>query len=524
MMTATPTTREEIREQAAGMLPSPGITARLVRRLSVRSTPTRMELGFGRETPPVFAIDRKPNGELIFRSRLIGEWDQEQWDHVELPSPFSENPQHVPQDLHIMITSAIRNQLCHNILTSPRNQLCYNTFPDHTGPDHTGNEAQVLLQELRDLVIDHTSRNHRVQTLIQDTAASLRQLINPAAYQSLRDIILPDTTQPDAPPRPITLWHYNTAANLGDHLPELRRTNPGPTTWVFRTHSSGDRIQHPGQIINLARDSMQAHGLNPRSWRACTRIPPEIIQAMTRHGHHQPATHVMNVIAEAGAIPGPGIAEWAVNLIKRTDSRMDERNSRSPNSSAALLLIFRESQARPDEQDNILRETHNILDFVHDADRQGNPITSRTFARLSRRSNEWHRMIERQAMDRQAMEQLTGRDPQENLVWDSLLETSHVGEYRIIPLTSQIDLLQEGAEMRHCSATYGKRCAAGGHRLFSIRKGGRRVATMEIVLQGNAWKTSQVSGRRNSDPAENILRAAGKIAQAYTDAWTRNPG
>ena len=522
----TPRTREEIREMTTQMLPPPEITAHLVRRFTIRSNPDRLDLRFRRETRPVFRIEKKPGGELILSSRgrylthNLPEprnpepwnpepwnpepWNPEPWEAMEIPNPSCGNPQGMTRDLHEMTVRAINEQICRDILKQ--------NHPENL----TQQDTHILREELLDLVAGHTARNQRVQTLTQETATALLALINPATYQAVQEIIRPDSTRRDRTRRIISVWRYNTAALLGDRLEQLVRTNPGPTSWVLRTRSHGERIEHPGQIIRLAKQSMLAQGLMNRSWRACTAIPAGIIQAITQQDNCRAATHIMNIIAESGAIPSPEVAEWAANLVGK-EQPAPMWNPHSANCSAALSLIFRESQEQPDGQARLIRDCQDILDFVQDADTQGATLTSRTFTGLLRRSSEWHRMIEQQTRER-----LMSEIRQSNLQWDSLLEVSRIGDLDIIPLTSELDLLQEGSEMRHCSATYGQKCARGDHRMFSIRKGDRRVATMEIILGEDRWGVLQVRGKSNSEPADIIQSAAREIAQAYTKAWKSN--
>ena len=499
-----PNGQDETRQQAFRLLPAPEMTARIVRRFTLLAAPNRVELKFSREKTPVFRLDRKPAGHITitYGHTLASERGRPDWDLVQVPNPFPLDPDEITPTLHELVLEAINTHIC---------QLCL-AEPAGITPN------QTLQDELASLVATAICRNQRVHGLAVETARALRDLINPGTYLAVRDIIQPDGTRRDRSPRRISIWRYNTAASLGDHLAELQKTNPGPTSWLLRAQEHGLPISHPGQVILSARQSLEAHGLNRESWRTCTKLPASMIQALTQQDDSGAAAHIINIIAQAGAVPSEDIAQWAVTL-----TGTNPWDTRGANVSLALRLIFQESSARQqnEQQDGygLMREIPSLMDFAQDADRQGATIRARSFTGLTQRSSQW-----RQNVQHQTAERLMGQAKRKNPAWDSLLDAATVGEYTIIPLTSELDLLREGHHMRHCAATYGEKCLAGNSRLFSIRKGSQRVATIEIVLLENTWRTSQVQGRMNADPAEKTLWAAGEIAQAYTDAWRENLG
>jgi len=53
--------------------------------------------------------------------------------------------------------------------------------------------------------------------------------------------------------------------------------------------------------------------------------------------------------------------------------------------------------------------------------------------------------------------------------------------WTICELTTGQMLLEEGAAMQHCVGTYIRQCAAGGCAIFSVRRDGVRVATLELL-------------------------------------------
>jgi hypothetical protein len=80
--------------------------------------------------------------------------------------------------------------------------------------------------------------------------------------------------------------------------------------------------------------------------------------------------------------------------------------------------------------------------------------------------------------------------------------------FRFVPLRSAEELREEGDRMDHCVATYAAKAAAGACMIYSIRRGGKRVATMEIVPGRGAPVIAQLFGPGNIDPGEAVKRAA----------------
>ena len=81
---------------------------------------------------------------------------------------------------------------------------------------------------------------------------------------------------------------------------------------------------------------------------------------------------------------------------------------------------------------------------------------------------EWKTMI--------ALHANVGRQP----IRDMWLHPGRVGDYEFRPLDDIADIVEEGVAMRNCVRTYGDDIAHNRSRLWSVRRGGERVATLEI--------------------------------------------
>src|SRR5262245_1818245 len=96
-----------------------------------------------------------------------------------------------------------------------------------------------------------------------------------------------------------------------------------------------------------------------------------------------------------------------------------------------------------------------------------------------------------------------GREP----IADMWFQPARVGGFEFLPLTSSADIIEEAAAMRNCLCTYGHHVARNSIRLWSIRKGSQRVATLSLAS-------------RQCDPLPDIdeLKAIGNT-HASPEVW-----
>lgn len=79
---------------------------------------------------------------------------------------------------------------------------------------------------------------------------------------------------------------------------------------------------------------------------------------------------------------------------------------------------------------------------------------------------------------------------------DVWLTPGSFGEYEFVPLRNVDDLASEGRIMGNCVMTYGYGLGAGQYRLWSLRKDGVRIATVQV-------------GHYGSDPHPQVIQLAG---------------
>jgi hypothetical protein len=81
------------------------------------------------------------------------------------------------------------------------------------------------------------------------------------------------------------------------------------------------------------------------------------------------------------------------------------------------------------------------------------------------------------------------------------------GEYEIVPITNSADLYREGYVMHHCVGARGSAVQAGYVYIYSIREGQKRVATLELLRNGDSIEIGELRGSCNSQVSPKIRRA-----------------
>lgn len=91
-------------------------------------------------------------------------------------------------------------------------------------------------------------------------------------------------------------------------------------------------------------------------------------------------------------------------------------------------------------------------------------------------------------------------------------EPRTVGEFEIVPLRSGEDLVVEGTIMRHCVPGYMSELLSARSCIYSMRRNGKRVATLELSSGGNPM-VKQLKGPCNSAVGSGVEAAAVEFAK-----------
>lgn len=99
----------------------------------------------------------------------------------------------------------------------------------------------------------------------------------------------------------------------------------------------------------------------------------------------------------------------------------------------------------------------------------------------------------------------------QNGLVDPWLAGGRAGGYKFTPITTQADLMAEANAMVNCIDTFGPDLARGFCRLFSVRRGAARIATLEIrphAQHDGIPQITELRGRENQDVPAHVWKAA----------------
>lgn len=98
--------------------------------------------------------------------------------------------------------------------------------------------------------------------------------------------------------------------------------------------------------------------------------------------------------------------------------------------------------------------------------------------------------------------------------------THVVGDFEIVPLLTASALVEEGIAMMHCVGTYVNHVAHGECRIYSLRRQGQRVATMEVRIGVSSGlpRVTQLKGLQNAAQPREVW----EIATAWIMQRLRN--
>lgn len=81
----------------------------------------------------------------------------------------------------------------------------------------------------------------------------------------------------------------------------------------------------------------------------------------------------------------------------------------------------------------------------------------------------------------------------------------------VVELCNTRALVDEGCAMSHCVGSYSLSCEIGERRIFSVRKNGKRLATLELSPEGTTGlRIAQLKGQCNMDPSPEVKEFAAR--------------
>jgi hypothetical protein len=81
------------------------------------------------------------------------------------------------------------------------------------------------------------------------------------------------------------------------------------------------------------------------------------------------------------------------------------------------------------------------------------------------------------------------------------------GGFEIVPIVRSADLYRESKLLHHCAGTYAAKVHSGECYIFSVRKDGAPLATLQLVRSEVGVAIGQLRGACNTKPSKEVLRA-----------------
>ena len=384
----------------------------------------------------------------------------------------------------------------------------------HTNKTQPGFHHDVNLMTTKSLHCA-TNKPPTPDDLAHSIAQGVRLMVDPFTWARANPAKTPRNTT--------ALFSYNTAATLGEKLDQLFLTNPGATTWVLEKERTPERINHPGQLISLAKEHLLKAGLHPASWKFAATLDAPLMQILATNTNTARSTEILNNLAQAGAKPAPSIMSLMTAFwIPRDKHDSPNHGLVRRNQGLVIRLLARESATLLEHdptmanQIDLRNQFRDVTDFVSLSNKQHTPLESTTWRGLARKSHEWHKQSARESAN-QRWQQILEQREGAYLAWESALDAMEIEDHTVIPLDNEKLLHEESARMGHCVYSYADRCAQGTSRIFSVSKDGRRLATAEIIWNGTSWRPTQTRAQGNHNAPNAVHNIMITVALNYTN-------
>jgi hypothetical protein len=205
---------------------------------------------------------------------------------------------------------------------------------------------------------------------------------------------------------------------------------------------------------------------------------------------------------------GPDFVQWTARHAVEIGGSSDEVDSILRDIADWVLACYRAS-VPPHIRRAILGDRDSLeAKFLEE---QGEQFVHRGFnadmplATVTKLSAEWHDAV---------ADNMTGPDSQFPEPW---CPGGRSGGFDIIPITSTAELYREGKLMHHCAGAYAGQVHSGDCYMFSVRKDGERLATVELRRGEACVEVGQLRGPCNAKAPKEVLRGVNLWLRAQRD-------
>ena len=322
-------------------------------------------------------------------------------------------------------------------------------------------------------------------------------------------------------PATLTISAYNWAALNRGTIKKLERTAPGFAEYygrLLRNPEEKPRRMHPGEMVRAVREDT---GLDNREWKVFCRIQPDTF--ITRLNGNPMA----RMEAVRAAVTGICRAVADANQPRACGSRLREvaygggdpaffhgpDGERGERWRDWVHLLNRYLDPARETVPRGLRTDHEDLsravDTLRDHVERGLRWRRGSWEAIMRRSGEWHQAVLRGNW--------VPKDQME-AAWESPLAAFREGKNTVAPVVTGRALAELGESMGNCLGSYIPDCVRGNVRIFTISRGKKTLAAVEIAREGSAWRTRQVESPFRHEVDPEALELAQGLPTRYTQA------
>jgi hypothetical protein len=421
--------------------------------------------------------------------------------------------------------------------------------PSRSSPCHAFSAKNwVVDQDLDDLVllsVRHTADDTGRASLLAHAAAKARDINN--QYDRLKDRHMRALLARDAPELDASDWHTLQSATLawilaGSHDGDSSRaTRVQRRLQALRLYDSiGDRLREPAitDIIDtggeLAPLLAQRLGLTRRQLNALREAtPPGAFTCNKRHDFEHAVRRLRAHAVPMHQWPGGGrpgqYAAWQQSQWLKADAqpliRADYCGGADNSTVRDAVRAFNDDLLDPllaslDLPPPRITSLTSLEHILHSQSLTAGQLAAIQKAIASvhcalvgprgpkafqEAAKLWHRRAA-------AVAALRNENQTERPGWPPLCPpwTSGCGHYRVLPLTTAKELVEEGHAHHHCVGTYYDACRSGQTQILSLRENGKPAVTAEILLDNSiaSIRVGQFKGIYDGVPDDPALHQA----------------
>lgn len=210
----------------------------------------------------------------------------------------------------------------------------------------------------------------------------------------------------------------------------------------------------------------------------------------------------------AQSIPTKYVAGW----LRATGVWMDSMRRYGDESKLLDWAVIALSRASPEDSitagARLFDTASEVADF---ANARGQTFDTRwTWAQASAASAKWHIDIQKMRQE-EAFFSRFGLKFDDDVSYAPFPEEITIGDLSFVPIKSGQSLFEEGRAMHHCVGLYSSAVVDGRSRIYGIRKGDKRLATLEL---NDRAEMVQIKAYCNAAPAPNVVLAARNFSRS----------